>query len=160
MTNIYDKILTLMLVATVLCGCAGNDDVDGSVDPADIEYKLPQGGDEGADATIQQLYDAYGTFFLYDFTDKDFKWTMVDNASLGDDVYQYEKIDPTDVPALLGLLKETWLDLYTADFLKQYLPRHVFLAKNLQRGETSWWSDDYTWYDIAARSLNNQMAVA
>lgn len=160
MTNIKNNLLTLMLAAAVLCGCAGNDDVDGDVDAPDMEYKLPQGGNDAADATILQWHDAYGTFFLYDFTDKDFTWTMVDNASLGDDVYQYEKIDPADVPALLSLLKDTWLDLYTADFLKRYLPRHVFMVKSLQLGvQDSWWSDDYTWHDIAARSLDNQMAV-
>lgn len=159
MIKFKNNILTIALAAAVLCGCAGNDDVDGDIAAADIEYKLPQGGNAEADATIQQWHDDYGTFFLYDFTDKDFTWSMVDNASLGDDVYQYEKIDPADVPTLLDLLKETWLSIYTADFLKQYLPRHVFLTKNLQRGESSWWSDEYTWYDIAARSLDNQMAV-
>ena len=74
--------------------------------PIDIEadYTLPQGdAPKEANDKIQQLYDTYGSYFLYNFTQKDFEWAQ--STSTGNS--KIELLEPlgTDSP-IRGFLEK------------------------------------------------------
>jgi hypothetical protein len=100
-------------------------------------YKLPQ-GNHSYDTTIMNLYDKYGTYFLYQFSDKDTYWTPTgwkNAAMLASGAwitgYDMTTADPTYVSQQLGLIKKLWLSNYTDKFLKAFLPAKVMLCASL-----------------------------
>lgn len=157
-TMIYTCTAAIMLVA-----CAGNDSDLGKIEVPGTDYTLPQGGNTEADKTIVGLYEKYGTYFLYDFTEKDFLWTLVNTSTLGDNIYRFDPIDAGDVTPFLGVIQNAWLCNYSESFLKEAMPFKVFLTEHVQRQESvfDWSAWDYilSWVDIPGRSLSNQIAL-
>ncbi len=153
----------MAMVVTACISCVGNDEELGIIETPASDYVLPQGKDEIADQIIVSLYQKYGTYFLYDFTEKDFQWSLVNANKVGDDTYRYDPIVPGKVASLLEAIQKGWLDFYSDDFLKKAMPYRVFLAENVQvRERTFDWSTwDYvlSWVDKPCRHLANQMAI-
>ncbi|MFB6457087.1 hypothetical protein ACE38W_17585 [Chitinophaga sp. Hz27] len=93
------------------------------------DYVLPQGNaPDAANARIQQLYDKYGSYFLYNFTQKDYEWVQstgsgnskLDTAVLGDPIYTSD---------MLQFLDDVWLKFLPEDFKKgKGIPYRVFMA--------------------------------
>ena len=127
------------------------------------DYVLPQGGDAKADQRILKLYETYGSYFLYEFSEKDFNWTQVSGA-LGGDIFRFDPIEPGKVANLLDLLQLAWFDFYDQEFLAKTMPIRIFLAETvqLQVSEFDWGTWDYilSWKDIYARYLDNQIAIS
>jgi hypothetical protein len=104
--------------------------------PIDIEadYTLPQGdAPKEANDKIQQLYDTYGSYFLYNFTQKDFEWAQststgnskIDTAVLGDPQYTGD---------MLAMLDEVWLKFLPENFKKAGgIPYRVFIMDSIRQ---------------------------
>ena len=146
-------IHSVLLAGVLLLAACAQDKEIGQIEVPGSDYVLPQGGDKAADTQILSLYNTYDSYFLYDFTEKDFNWTLVEESSS----YRFEPISPAQVSNLLEVIQLTWLDLYEASFLKRHLPKYIFLADKVQMLVEDWW-DSY-WEDIPARYAANQMAV-
>lgn len=146
-TRIY-----VLLFALLFLGACAEDKNIGEIQITDPDYVLPQGGNAAADEIILELYKTYNTYFLYEYTEKDIRWTQTASLTF----YQYESINPNDVGNLLNLLKIAWFDLYDVDVLKKMIPYRVFLTGTLKEDVGLWWED---WVDIPARYLENQIAV-
>jgi hypothetical protein len=97
--------------------------------PVEPDYVLPQvGASQAVNDRIVKLYEGYGSYFLYDFTQKDFVWTIstglsnsqIDTALVGNPVY---------VGPLLDFLEEIWLR-YIPEKMKKGpgIPYRVFLT--------------------------------
>lgn len=103
--------------------------------PAELEhdYTLPQGNaPAAANDKIQQLYNTYGSYFLYVFTQKDFVWvpstggsaSKIDTAVLG---------KPEYVMDMLTFLDDVWLKFLPESFKKaQGIPYRVLLADTIK----------------------------
>lgn len=97
------------------------------------DYQLPQGNaPAAANDKIQQLYDNYGSYFLYVFTQKDFVWVpstgggnaKIDTAVLG---------KPEYVMDMLTFLDDVWLKFLPDAFKKaQGIPYRVLLADTIK----------------------------
>lgn len=145
---------TLFIICVCLLAACGEGDLGEIKTPSD-GYSLPQGGDEKADARIQQYYDKYNCYFLYEFTEKDFQWTMV-NTSTGGSVYTYTPLKTDSINSLLDVLELSWLPFYPEDYLKQAMPKRIFLCQQVLG--KSLFSDSYSEYPC--RYLTYQLAVA
>lgn len=98
------------------------------------DYVLPQGdAPEEANNKIQQLYDTYGSYFLYNFTQKDFEWIQststgagrIDTAVLGDPAYTSD---------MLAFLDDVWLKFLPEDFKKGGgIPYRVFIMDSIRQ---------------------------
>lgn len=96
------------------------------------DYVLPQGdAPDAVNDKIQEYYDTYGSFFLYNYTQKDAFWRQAAGSAvitknvmtLGDLEY---------VGPMLDLLHDTWLQFFSDDFLKNGgIPYRVFLADEI-----------------------------
>lgn len=163
MKKIIVFFVYMALGMMVLTSCAGNDDDLGDIKVPDADYVLPQGKNAEADQTIVSLFQKYNTYFLYDFTEKDFQWSQVNTSTVGDGTYRYDSIAPEKVSILLEAIQKGWLDFYGDDFLKKALPYKVLLAENVQIQERTfdWSTWDYvlTWVNKPSRHIANQMAI-
>lgn len=128
------KRITFILACIFAFAAAGcKDDVEiGQPLNIDNDYTLPQGDASQADNDrIQQLYDKYGSYFLYNYTQKDVFWTQYTSsgnisayvATLGDTQY---------VGPMLTLLYDVWLQFFPDSFLKKGgIPYRVFIANQV-----------------------------
>ena len=119
--------LYLILLATLLAGACAEDKKLGEVEPLEQGYVLPQ-GKSPADDRIVSLFDTYGTYFLYEYTEADFNWRQ-GGGSLS---YSYTAPDPLYAGNMLDLLNEIWFKFYPEEFHKRYMPRKVFLTGTLE----------------------------
>ncbi len=156
------RIYAILWAILFLGGCAKDTEI-GEIPVPGADYVLPQGGDTTADQRILELYETYGSYFLYEFSEKDFNWTQV-SGSLGDDIFRFDPIEPSKVANLLDLLQLTWFDFYDQEFLAKTIPIRIFLTEVLQQqvSEFDWdiWDYVLSWKDIYARYLDNQIAVS
>lgn len=156
------RIYISLLAILFLSGCAKDTQI-GNIQVPGADYVLPQGGDAMADQRILKLYETYGSYFLYEFSEKDFNWTQISN-SLGDDVFRFDPIEPGKVKNLLDLLQLTWFDFYDQEFLAHAMPIRIFLTETvqLQVRKFDWGIWDYilSWKDVYARYLDNQIVIS
>ncbi|MDR6784515.1 hypothetical protein ABIE26_002097 [Pedobacter africanus] len=103
---------------------------------SDETYKVPQGNND-YDQTIVDYYNKYGTYMLYQFTDKDVYWTptgwkkpLLVSGSWTAGV-ETEGADPAYINAQLNLIKNKWFGFYTDKFLKKFLPVKIMLCKKV-----------------------------
>lgn len=98
------------------------------------DYVLPQGNaPKEANDKIQQLYNTYGSYFLYNFTQKDFEWVQstgggsskIDTVVLGNPAYAGD---------MLTFLNDIWLKFLPEDFKKsQGIPYRVLMADTIKQ---------------------------
>ena len=100
-------------------------------------YTLPQ-GTHSYDAGIMNLYNKYGTYFLYKFTDKDTYWTPTGwkNATplasgAWNTGYEVTQADENYIDQQLVLIDKLWFPFYTEKFLKTFLPAKVMLCASV-----------------------------
>lgn len=121
----------------LLFACTKKDTEIGAPTPIKPDYVLPQGNaSQAANDKIQQLYDNYGSYFLYNYTQKDYQWMQasgnssaaLDTAILGDPIYTAD---------MLQLLDDIWLKFLPDDFKKaQGIPYRVLLADTIRLYKT------------------------
>ncbi|QEC42411.1 hypothetical protein [Pseudobacter ginsenosidimutans] len=103
------------------------------------DYALPQGNASTTDNNrIQQLFNNYGSYFLYVYTQKDFEWTQatstgnsrIDTAVLANPQYAGQMLD---------FLDDVWLKFLPDAFKKKGgIPYRVFLADSIRQYRTGY----------------------
>ncbi|WP_018337759.1 hypothetical protein [Butyricimonas synergistica] len=144
-------IAGLVLMCVCASSCAKDDEL-GEVQSLTTDYILPQGKSADDDRVVK-LFQKYGSYFLYDFTERDFEWTFVNNSTLRG-TYLYTLGDPNYLGDMLDMLEDIWFKFYPDEFLKKAIPYRVFLTSTL---EWTVWGDPDPEY---CRAGNNQIAIS
>ncbi|GHT62156.1 hypothetical protein AGMMS50239_14720 [Bacteroidia bacterium] len=129
------KILyTLIGLCSVLLFSCNEDTPIGPPLPIEPDYPLPQGNaSQVANSRIQEIYDIYGSYLLYEFTDKDLNWSIASGSSSALNLLGI-KSDPEYVEDMVKLLDEYWLQYIPDHLLKgKWLPYRVFMADTIKR---------------------------
>lgn len=135
--NIY---YTLLFVTTLLVTTACNY-VENELTPSDVTdgYSLPQGNHD-YDNTILDFYQKYGTYLLYQFTDKDACWTpsgwnrfdkQDEYTSVPKQGYLVKPADPAYVKQQLALLDEVWFSKLSEKAKEKLLPVKILLCSEV-----------------------------
>ena len=103
--NIY--IITL---CTFCCMACAEDKKIGEIEPLLPDYALPQ-GKSPADDRIVELYNKYGTYVLYEYSQLEFVYGFSTSYS-----YLYTLPDPQYVGDMLDLLEKIWFQYYPQYF--------------------------------------------
>lgn len=132
-------IFLIGCISSILLFSCAKDHEIGPATPIAPDYVLPQGNaPKEANDKIQQLYDTYGSYFLYVFTQKDFEWmqsaggsaSKIDTAVLGDPAYAGD---------MLSFLDDIWLKFLPDDFKKeQGIPYRVLMADTIKQYRTGY----------------------
>lgn len=100
-------------------------------------YSVPQ-GTRSYDTTILNLFNKYGAYFLYRFTDKDTYWTptgwknsTMDTTGFWSTGYQVTTADTNYIGKQMTLVNKLWLPFYSDAFLKKFLPGKIMLCASL-----------------------------
>ena len=73
-------VIGMFIGSVLFCSCA-KDSALGPDVALERDYVLPQGKSPQADGRIVDLYEKYGSYFLYDFTLLDLNWNQVANST-------------------------------------------------------------------------------
>ncbi len=120
---------------------------EGELTPSGIEsgYSVPQGTND-FDDEIVDFYNNYGSYLLYDFTEKDAYWTPsswqngveTTDEETGSAGFVVEMPDVDYVGEQLELLNEVWFQYYSEEFLKEFLPIKILLCSEVGYVNYSW----------------------
>lgn len=157
--------LSVFIIALAIAGCKEETPIG---DPIEIDpgYDLSRLGNapEAVNDRIRALYDKYGSFFIYDFDEKDALWAQVSGAGV---VNKYAATlgDPKYVDAMLDLLYDTWMQFFPEELLKAKggIPYRVFLADQTYRDRsdvTPGWYIQYTYYPNPLPANSNTVIFA
>ena len=127
------KYLIAALAAAVALAACSEPELGGPTDLPD-DVTIPQGlASPQTDAKIVSLYEQYGSYFLYDYTEKEVLWRLVNASS----TYRYNILPPEldHIGDQLDLFGELFLGFYPDAFLKKHMPYKVFLAKEVVQDE-------------------------
>ena len=148
--NIYIQ-LSFALVVVFFTACAKKE----ILTPSTIEeaYSLrPSGKDY--DNTILDIYNQYGSFTYYTFTEKEAYWTptgykypTANAAGAWATGFQVKPTNAEFIPNQLSLLKKLVFDYYSKDFLKKYLPKRILLCESVD--------SVYNGYDFSTTPVTN-----
>lgn len=142
------KIYLILISLLLLVSCSKDKEITDIV-PISTDYKLPQ-GKSSADDRIVALYNQYSSYFLYEFTERDFVWTLTSDGSTKE-AYSYTEGDPQYVGDMLDLLDEIWFGFYSKEFHQRYMPYRVFLTSVLINNKDG--------KECYLRQISNQIAV-
>lgn len=123
-----------LFTAVGLTSCVSDGEDIGAPIEITADYDLSQGGASDADkARIKDLYDKYGSYFLYDVSYKDAMWKQVAGAA-NESAYKITMGNPANVGAYLDYLNDIWLKYFPDSFLKSGgIPYKVVMADTLSR---------------------------
>lgn len=139
MKKLYNKIAFIAFASSLIISMASCGYSEDSLEPSGdaLTYKLPQGNND-YDQTIVDFYNKYGTYILYDFSDKDAYWTpsgwkngVLGTTSTGKTGFIVTKAEPSYISQQLALLKKVWFDSYSEKFLKAMLPVKILLCSEV-----------------------------
>lgn len=121
-----------LFTAVGLTSCVSDGEDIGAPIEITADYDLSQGGASDADkARIKDLYDKYGSYFLYDVSYKDAMWKQVAGAA-NESAYKITMGNPANVGAYLDYLNDIWLKYFPDSFLKSGgIPYKVVMADTL-----------------------------
>lgn len=117
-----------------LISCVDNDDDFGPDTEILKEYDLSAGGaSQAAKQRIQELFNKYGSYFIYDFEEKDAFWTKyTGQANASSTIYVVTRGEASHVDAMLDYINDIWLKYIPDDVLaKGGIPYRVFLADSM-----------------------------
>jgi hypothetical protein len=131
---------TIAVCCGILLWSCKKDPAVGTPIDLEPEYALPQGAaSQEANDKIQSIYDNYGSYMLYNFTQKDYSWVQssgngnsaIDTAVLG---------DPQYVGDMIQFLDDIWLKFLPEDFKKgPGLPYRIFLCDTIKTRRNGIW---------------------
>ncbi|MDR1719728.1 MAG: hypothetical protein LBR67_06365 [Dysgonamonadaceae bacterium] len=126
------RLMAVGIVGLLLYSCYEDTPI-GDPLPIEPDYTLPQGNaSQTANDRIQQIYDTYGSYILYNFTQKDFEWTIASGSANSAQIIGTPE-NPEYVEAMLNLLDKYWIGLFPDEFMKGAgLPYRVFLTDSIQ----------------------------
>lgn len=125
------------------------------------DYVLPQGSaPKEANDKIQELHDKYGSYFLYNFTQKDFEWVQssgnsnskIDTAVLGKPEYTSD---------MLALLDDVWLKFLPEDFKKKGgIPYRVFIMDSIRQYRGAGYPPGYEYLTFEYKVIGKAVAFS
>ncbi|MBR5351605.1 MAG: hypothetical protein IK124_10295 [Prevotella sp.] len=128
MKNYYITI-TALVFSFFFIACTSDKDLE---DPITIieDYQLDQGAASAADnARIKQLYEKYGSYFVYSFTQQDANWIKYTGKASSRGTDYVIPGNPANVGKMLDYVNDIWLKYLSDDVLKNGgIPYRVFLA--------------------------------
>lgn len=163
---------TSLLLLASATSCDNSDPISGSPIEIRADYVLPQeGASEAANQFIVDLYNQYGSYFLYRFEidengfSKDATWVQ----ETGSASQRYNVVmtlgDPAYVETMMQLLQQTWLQFFPEDFLRNGgIPYRVFLCDEQYdwRQIGDWYQRidhqyQFYGYSVTLAGLNNKL---
>jgi len=126
----YKFILPILAMSLFFVACS-EDELSNPTDlPDDVE--IPQGlASEEVDSRIVDLYDQYGSYFLYDYTEKEILWNLVNPGT--STRYSIHPPKLTYIDDQLTLFQELFLNFYPEEFLRKTLPYKIYLAEKVEK---------------------------
>lgn len=126
------KILLAIACLWAACISCSEDTKIGAPDEILPDYVLPQGdASKEANDRIQQIFDTYTSYVLYNYTEKDAFWTQT-AAGGGVQIYRAIMGESRYVDAMLDYIQDIWLQFFPEEFLKKGgMPYRVFLADSI-----------------------------
>lgn len=126
------KILLAITCLWAACISCSDDTKIGAPDEILPDYVLPQGdASEEANNRIQQIFDTYTSYVLYNYTEKDAFWTQA-SAGGSAQTYRVTMGETRLVDAMLDYIQDIWLQFFPEEFLKKGgMPYRVFLADSI-----------------------------
>lgn len=126
------KILLAIACLWAACISCSEDTKIGAPDEILPDYVLPQGdASKEANDRIQQIFDTYTSYVLYNYTEKDAFWTQT-AAGGAAQIYRAIMGEPRHVDAMLDYIQDIWLQFFPEEFLKKGgMPYRVFLADSI-----------------------------
>lgn len=131
-----NKIWYLVLMTSLLVGCANDDETLTATEEPEFSYTLPQ-GEHDYDEEIVKWYEECGFYILYRFEPKDVYWscsawigymkTLVNSGS----GHIIEQADEDYVGEQLTLLKEIFFNFYPKELLKKVMPLKLLLCSRI-----------------------------
>lgn len=115
-------VLSLIIASTL--GCKKEPAIQPDI--LQPEYKLPQ-GNHPYDSKIVDFYNKYGTYILYKFTEKDFRWDISDDIE-----YVADQGDQNYVGQSLDVIDKQLFGFYDESFLKISLPYKILLSSRIR----------------------------
>ncbi|HEY9261026.1 hypothetical protein [Chitinophaga sp.] len=151
-------LFIISCISGILLFSCKKDTAIGPPAPIGPDYVLPQGNaPAAANDKIQQLFNTYGSYFLYNFTQKDFEWVQstgggsskIDTVVLGDPAYTSD---------MLAFLNDVWLKFLPEDFKKsQGIPYRVMMADTIKQyrgpGYPAGMEYNYWDYKVVGRAI-------
>ncbi|WP_455508762.1 hypothetical protein [Butyricimonas paravirosa] len=128
------KIFVFVFIALgVWTSCSDDKDLGPDI-PFVGSYQLPQ-GKSPADDRIVELFHQYGSYFLYEYTQKDFNWTQVSVGGSSTANYSIETVlgNPVYAGEWLDVLERIWLKFYPQEFLSKNLPYRILMADTIKQ---------------------------
>lgn len=133
-----------VLFIIVLCATACKKEGAVTATPGEKGYSVPQ-GTHSYDTTILNLFNKYGSCFLYRFTDKDTYWTptgwknsTMDTNGIWSTGYLMTTADTNYVEKQMALVKKLWLSYYSDAFLTKFLPAKIMLCASVDSVYTTY----------------------
>lgn len=129
------KLKLYILAAFTLLATACNKEETLTASGESGAYKLPQGNHD-FDATIKNYYDKYGSYLLYQFSNRDSYWTPAGWKNAAYDTinkrwsagFLVKPAEETYVPKQLQIIDRLWFRFYSDKFLKEFLPGKILLC--------------------------------
>ncbi|MCX2453640.1 hypothetical protein OQX61_20380 [Pedobacter sp. PLR] len=115
-------VLSFMIIS--ILGCKKEPVI--KPDTIQPEYQLPQ-GNHPYDHKILDFYNKYGTYILYKFSSKDFRWNITDDI-----LYVADQGDQDYVEQSLDVLDKKLFSFYNEGFLKLTLPYKILLSSRIR----------------------------
>ncbi|BAV05378.1 hypothetical protein FLA_1385 [Filimonas lacunae] len=126
----------MLLLGGLLPGCS-KETADTTPSGISNAFTLPQGNHD-FDTRIVNYFQKYGSYFLYQFIDRDMYWTPTANtkpvassAGFWSTGAEYTLANTDYINAQLDLVQQQWFNYYTDTFLHKFLPSKIFLCGKL-----------------------------
>lgn len=145
--SIYIGLLLLLIFAA-----ACYDEKDLKPSGVTSSYSVPQGTHDYDDAIVD-IYNRYGVYLLYKYTDKDTYWTpsgWMDGAlgETGKSGYIIAPVDENYVGEQVELIQDAWFDTYSDEFLKEFLPIKIMLCSDIDSVYMVWDFSSYPFKQV------------
>lgn len=145
--SIYIGLLLLLIFAA-----ACYDEKDLKPSGVTSSYSVPQGTHD-YDDVIVDIYNRYGVYLLYKYTDKDTYWTpsgWMDGAlgETGKSGYIIAPVDENYVGEQVELIQDAWFDTYSDEFLKEFLPIKIMLCSDIDSVYMVWDFSSYPFKQV------------
>ncbi len=136
----FRYLFSIVLAVVLFAGCYDEDEIV-PTEGEEQMYSLPQGNHD-YDNDIVKWFEDYGFYTIYDYNIGDLYWANTAWEELiAPNIggrYVAKQADPKYVGPMLKLFKEFFLDYYSEEQLKKYMPLKVFLCSELWEWKAGW----------------------
>lgn len=125
------NIIIFMLLCFISVSCVDNDDSDIKLDvPSQPELtdKTP------VDSKIKKMYENYGCFVHYEFTEEEFTYDWSTHFSTP----SYSPAKADKVVDVLDFIEEKVLSIFPTEFCQKYVPLNIYLTDTLMGLYSDW----------------------